>query len=133
MPASSATPSAISVLAERSQLDFELLFLNDLLTRLPHYTDALRVHAMNQFAKGQLKECLLTELKLVELRPTDPDARYSLACRYAGLHQPDLAIETLRQAIDLGFRDFRTMIQDKQLESVRRDARFRALLKREIA
>jgi tetratricopeptide (TPR) repeat protein len=131
MPKPGTSQPSLTLHTERSQLDFELKFLGEVLERLPNYTDAIRVHATNLFTKGQLKECLLLEQRMVELRPHDPDARYSLACRYAMLHQSDLAIETLRQALELGFTDLRSMIQEKQLESVRRDPRFRELLKRQ--
>ena len=79
--------------------------------------------------KRLLKEGLLIDQVLVKLRPSDPDAHYNLACRYALMMQPDLAIETLRQAVTLGYSDFRYMIQDRDLESLRKDSRFRALLR----
>ena len=121
--------SLLAMLAERSQIDFEIGFFADILDRLPEYTDALRAHASNLALKGELKDGLLVEQKLVELRPEDPDAHYNLACRYALLKQPELALVTLKRAIELGFRDFRTMIQDRNLESVRGDKRFRALIR----
>ena len=121
--------SLLAMLAERSQIDFEIGFFADILDRLPEYTDALRAHAANLALKGELKDGLLVEQKLVELRPEDPDAHYNLACRYALLKQPELALVTLKRAVELGFRDFRTMIQDRNLESVRGDKRFRALIR----
>ena len=121
--------SVLAMLAERSQLDFELAFLGELLRRLPDYSDALRAQAGNLTTKGLLKEGLLIDQVLVKLRPHDPDAHYNLACRYALMLQPDLAIETLRQAVTLGYTDFRYMIQDRDLESLRKDTRFRALLR----
>jgi hypothetical protein len=44
------------------------------------------------------------------------------------MKQPDLALTTLRKAVELGYRDFRYMIQDRDLDSVRKDPRFRDLL-----
>ncbi len=121
--------SLLAQLAERSQLDFELTFFGDLLRRMPDYSDALRAQAGNLTTKGLLKEGLLIDQVLVKLRPSDPDAHYNLACRYALMLQPDLAIETLRQAVALGYSDFRYMIQDRDLESLRKDSRFCALLR----
>jgi tetratricopeptide (TPR) repeat protein len=117
------------MLAERTQLDFELNFFTAILTGVPDFADVLRVHAQNLSAKGMQKEGLMAEQKLVELRPADPDAHYNLACRYASMKQPDLALRTLRTAVELGYRDFRARVQDRQLESVRKDPRFRALLR----
>ena len=121
--------SVMAMLAERSQLDFELAFFSELLRKIPDYSDALRAQAGNLTTKGLLKEGLLIDQVLVKLRPHDPDAHYNLACRYALMLQPDLAIETLRQAVRLGYADFRYMIQDRDLESLRKDTRFRALLR----
>lgn len=121
--------SVMAMLAERSQLDFELAFYAGILSGVPDFADVLRVYAQDLAGKGMLKEGLLAEQKLVELRPADADAHYNLACRYAALKQPDLALRTLRTAVELGYRDFRGMVQDRQLESVRKDPRFRALLR----
>lgn len=63
------------------------------------------------------------------LRPEDATVRYNLACRYALLKQPDLALVTLRKAIELGYSDFRYMEEDRDLESIRKDPRFRKLLR----
>lgn len=126
---SSPQGSVMAMLAERSQLDFELAFYSAILSAVPDFTDVLRVYAQDLATKGLLKEGLLAEQKLVTLRPSDPDAHYHLACRYATLKQPDLALRTLRTAVELGYRDFRSMMQDRQLESVRKDPRFRALLR----
>ena len=119
----------MAMLAERTQLDFELVFLAAVLEKVPDFADVLRAHAGNLIVKGLHKEGLLAEQKLAELRPGDPEVHYNLACRYAVMKQPDLAIRTLRRAVELGYRDFRTMIQDRHLESVRKDPRFRAMLR----
>jgi Flp pilus assembly protein TadD len=121
--------SVIAMLAERTQLDFELAFFAAVLDKVPDFADVLRAHALNLTAKGLTKEGLLAEQRLVELRPKDADAHYNLACRYAVLKQPDLALRTLRRAVELGYRDFRTMIQDHNLEGVKKDPRFRAILR----
>ena len=121
--------SVIAMLAERTQLDFELAFFAAILDKVPDFADVLRAHALNLTAKGLTKEGLLAEQRLVELRPQDADAHYNLACRYAVLKQPDLALRTLRRAVELGYRDFRTMIQDHALEGVKKDPRFRAILR----
>lgn len=121
--------SVVAMLAERSQVDFELAFYTAVLDRVPDYADVLQAHSGNLTAKGLVKEGLPIDEALVQLRPHDPDVRYNLACRYALLKQPDLAVATLRTAIELGYRDFRYMIQDRDLDSVRKDPRFRALLR----
>jgi len=117
------------MLAEKSQLDFELEFFGELVVAQPDFCDALRAHAINLAAKGEHEESVRACQKLAQLRPHDPDAHYNLACQYAAVRQPDMALSTLRTAIQNGFRDFRLLLQDRQFESIRRDPRFRAMLR----
>ena len=97
------------MLAERTQLDFELRVLRKILTAVPDFADALRAQACNLTMKGRLQDGLAVDEKLVAVCPTDPTAHYNLACRYALLKQRDKAITTLRKAVELGYRDFEFM------------------------
>lgn len=121
--------SALGLLAERSQLDFELDFYGKLLAAAPDFADVLRAQACNLTMKGRLQDGLAVDRKLVTLRPHDPTAHYNLACRYALLKQRDKAISTLRKAVELGYRDFEFMLEDNDLDSIRKDPRFGRLLK----
>lgn len=121
--------SVLGFLADRSQLDFEVDFYQKVLVRVPHFAEVLRVQAGNLTTKGRLDDGLAVDKQLVAARPSDPTAHYNLACRYALLKQSDLAFGSLKRAIELGYRDFRFMEQDRDLESIRRDPRFRALVK----
>ena len=129
-PQPAAGSTLLAQLAERPQVDFELEFFQGVLDRLPDYTDALQVLASNLSSKGLVKEGLKVDQRIVQLRPTDATAHYNLACRYALLRQPDLAIQMLTRAIELGYKDFQFMTQDRDLESIRHDPRFGAILKR---
>ena len=132
-PAPTANPfppgSVLGLLAERTQLDFELEFFGKILANAPDFADALRAQACNLTMKGRLQDGLVVDEKLVTVRPTDPTAHYNLACRYALLKQRDKAIVTLRKAVELGYRDFEFMKEDHDLDSIRKDPRFRKLLK----
>jgi len=121
--------SVVSLLASRTQLDFELGFFNDILERMPDYVDVLRAQSANSTLKGLQREGLRVDQTLTELLPDDPDIRYNLACRYAMMRQPDLAIEQLQWAVSLGYHDFTFMIQDRDLDSLRNDPRFRQLIR----
>ena len=121
--------SVLGFLADRSQLDFELDFYQKVLAQAPYFTEVLRVQAGNLTTKGRLQEGLAVDKQLVAAHPADPTAHYNLACRYALLKQPDLAFGSLRKAIELGYRDFRFMEEDHDLDSIRKDPRFRALVK----
>lgn len=121
--------SVLAFLADRNQVDFELDFYTRLLTANPEFHEVLRAQASNLTVKGRLQDGLAVDKRLVALRPDDPTAHYNLACRYALLKQPDLALNTLRRAIELGYRDFRYMEEDHDLDSIRKDPRFRQLLR----
>ncbi|HUR55191.1 MAG TPA: hypothetical protein VMZ71_13740 [Gemmataceae bacterium] len=121
--------SVLAFLADRNQVDFEMDFYTRILTAVPEYPEVLRAQASNLTAKGRLQDGLAVDKKLVAIRPADPTAHYNLACRYALLKQPDLAIVTLRKAVELGYRDFRYMLEDHDLDSIRKDPRFRKLLR----
>lgn len=121
--------SVLGFLADRSQLDFEVDFFQKVLAKAPHFAEVLRVQAGNLTTKGRLEDGLTVDKQLVAACPADPTAHYNLACRYALLRQPDLAFRSLRKAVELGYRDFQFMEQDRDLESIRKDPRFRQLVR----
>jgi tetratricopeptide (TPR) repeat protein len=114
---------------EQSQLDFELEFFGRLIERHPDFIDVLRVHGNNLTLKGRFAEGLQIDKRLVGLRPHDPLAHYNLACSYALLKKADQALKVLRRAVELGYRDFRYMREDRDLDAIRHDPRFRQLLR----
>src|SRR5437762_1276857 len=125
-----AAPAAtLARLAEQTQLDFELDFFGGILGRHAGYVDVLRAHGNNLTLKGRYAEGLDIDKKLIQLRPNDALAHYNLACSYALLKKADQAIKTLRRAVELGYRDFRYMREDHDLDTIRHDPRFRALLR----
>jgi tetratricopeptide (TPR) repeat protein len=115
--------------ADQSQLDFELDFFGSILQRHPEYVDVLRIMGNLLTLKGRYTEGLQVDKRLVQLRPNDALAHYNLACSYALLKRPEQALKTLRKAVELGYRDFRYMREDRDLDSIRSDPRFRQLLR----
>ena len=115
--------------ADQNQLDFEIEFFGRILDHYPNYVDVLRVQGNNLTLKGRYPEGLQIDKRLVQLRPSDALAHYNLACSYALLKRPEQAIKTLRRAVELGYRDFRYMREDHDLDSIRHDPRFRQLLR----
>jgi len=113
---------------EAGQLDFELAFFGDILDSSPDYVDVLRIMAGLLTLKGRVAEGLSVDKRLVKLRPEDPLARYNLACSLALLNRREQSLRTLRKAIELGYRDFRYMREDHDLDSIRQDPRFRELI-----
>jgi tetratricopeptide (TPR) repeat protein len=124
----SAAAKALYRGPEQSQLDFEMAFFGGVSERSPDYVDVLRILGNLLTLKGRFAEGLRIDQKLVRLRPDDALAHYNLACTYALMKRADQSIRTLRRAVELGYRDFRYMREDHDLESIRQDPRFRALL-----
>lgn len=120
---------ALRDLVEMSQVDFELDFYGRILARHPEFFEALRAHAANLAGRMRYAESLQVERRIIQLRPKDPLAHYNLACSYALLRQSDLAIGTLRKALELGYHDFGYIRQDRDLDSIRRDPRFKKLMR----
>lgn len=113
---------------EQSQLDFELSFFSGVVQHAPDYVDVLRILGNLLTLKGRFDEGLRIDQRLVRLRPDDALAHYNLACTYALMNRADQSIRSLRRAVELGYRDFRYMREDHDLDSVRQDPRFRQLL-----
>ncbi len=121
--------SVLAFLADRNQLDFELDFYGKLLTAHPAYSEVLRVQACNLTTKGRLEDGLVIDKQLVSVCPTDPTAHYNLACRYALLQLAEQAFVSLRKAMELGYRDFQFMEEDHDLDSIRKDPRYRQIMR----
>jgi tetratricopeptide (TPR) repeat protein len=128
-PETTSTGGAPPRPADQSQLDFELEFFSKILDRFPEFVDVLRVQGNNLTLKGRYAEGLQIDKRLVALRPNDPLAHYNLACSYALLKRADQSIKTLQRAVELGYRDFRYMREDRDLDSIRHDPRFRQLVR----
>ena len=124
-----AAPGSPARGADQSQIDFDLEFFAGVLQRAPDYVDVLRQMSKLLTLKGRYADGLQVDRRLVQLCGGDPLAHYNLACRYARLKRPDQALKTLRRAVELGYRDFRYMREDHDLDSVRHDPRFRQLMR----
>ena len=115
--------------ADQDQVDFELDFFAAVLQRAPDYVDVLRLMSKLLTLKGRYAEGLQVDRRLVQLCAGDALAHYNLACRYARLKRPDQCLKTLRRAVELGYRDFRYMREDHDLDTIKQDPRFRQLLR----
>ena len=107
----------------------------EMLARLPTYLlqnpdDGRQrlVYAYTLAEAGRNDEALRETAKAQELTPSDPLMVYNVACVYARLGEPRRAIEALRQAISAGYENFSWLRNDPDLDAVREDADFKALM-----
>ena len=116
-------PRARSILST-----FEVGLSRAVLETNPQDVRALEMLGQALTRAGRHDEALEADLRLAGLRPKDPIAFYNLACSYSHLDNLDAAFDALHRAFDLGYRDYRHLLKDPDLENVRRDHRFKRLL-----
>ena len=114
--------------AKRIFSAFEVGLSRAVLESNPRDARALEMLGQALTRAGKHDEALEADLRLADLRPKDPIAFYNLACSYSNLENLDAAFDALRRAFDLGYRDYRHLLRDPDLENVRRDRRFKSLL-----
>jgi hypothetical protein len=122
-PAAKAEPFA------KSQLDFDIAFYDRILQRRPDYVDVLRCQGELLSRKGLHQLALVVDRRLAELLPEDYVVRYNLACSLAVSGYRHEAIAALRKALEQGYDDFDYMENDNDLDTLRDDPAFRALLR----
>lgn len=69
----------------------------------------------------------------LEGAPRDVSALYNLACCYAMAGDKARALEALDRAVDAGYRDFSHLKEDTDLDAVRTEARYAAIIDRLVA
>jgi tetratricopeptide (TPR) repeat protein len=109
-------------------LDFEISFFENILKTNPDFVEALIALGDAYTKRGRYEDGLKIDQRLAQLRPDDPLVHYNLACSYSLLKMPDQSLEALKKAIRLGYRDFRFMKKDPDLDFIRKDPRFKELL-----
>ena len=111
-----------------AELEVQEVFFRGLLARDPQDTDVIEELADVLLQMGRTRDVIPLDQRLIELRPTDPDARYNLACSLARTGRNDEAVDALSRAILLGYDDLAHMESDPDLEGLRDHPDYRALL-----
>jgi tetratricopeptide (TPR) repeat protein len=110
--------------SRRLFFEFEIGLSKAILKVDPTHIEALQMlgHALTHARRH--REALEVDKKLVKLLPREPIAFYNLACSYSNLRRPGEALRALRRALQLGYRDFESMLKDPDLKNLRKDPRF---------
>ncbi len=108
----------------------EMEFMKAVARRCPQDVDVLKVLGDLYTRAGSYEDGLQTDLELTKLCPREPLVWYNLACSYALLNRTDEALAALERSIVLGYRDVRWIREDRDLNSLKNDRRFDALLQR---
>ena len=112
---------------EIKNLDLEILFLEGIVRRDPGYIEALQILGDNYTRRGLYIEGLMIDERLSRLRPGDSVVHYNLACSYSLTGQIELAFQALHAAISFGYRDFKAMDNDPDLNNVRQHTEYKRI------
>lgn len=110
------------------ELSFEVSFFESVARRQGDYWEVLALLGNHYTAEKRYREGLAVDRRLAQLRPDDPVIFYNLACSYALVGWVPSALRALERALALGYRDFKHMMRDRDLDALKRDKRFKNLL-----
>lgn len=114
--------------AKTSDPEFEIRFYEAVLRRNPTYVAVVELLGGLYTRQGRIADGLKMDRRLVKLQPENPTAHYNLACSLALLKRKSDALDELRLAVQLGYRDFDWMQQDPDLEAIKKHPEFLRLL-----
>ncbi|MBM3835984.1 MAG: hypothetical protein FJ403_22515 [Verrucomicrobia bacterium] len=126
MPKKSSTRKRLSR-QEKHNLDIEIGFIEGVVKRDPNYVEALQILGDDYTRRGRFIEGLRVDERLAELRPQDSLVQYNLACSYSLTDRVELAMQALERALNLGYRDFKWLGQDPDLQNLRQHPLYRKI------
>jgi Flp pilus assembly protein TadD len=109
-------------------LAFEIVFFESVLRRNPGYAEVVGILGGLYTKAGRLLDGLRMDRRMVKLEPGNSTAHYNLACSLALCRRKSAALRALKHAALLGYRDFEWMTQDPDLEILKEEPEFVALL-----
>ncbi|MEO7412685.1 MAG: hypothetical protein ABIZ81_04950 [Opitutaceae bacterium] len=108
--------------------EFDMAFYESVLKRDPAYAEVVEILGGLYTKHGRIADGLKMDRKLVKLQPRNATAHYNLACSLALAKRKSDALRTLRHAVDLGYKDLDWMQQDPDLEDLKDQPGFVALI-----
>lgn len=112
---------------EQRDLDIEIAFMEGVVRRDPRYVEALQILGDDYTRRGRFDDGLKVDERLAQLRPDDSLVLYNLACSYSLTDQVDQALAALESALKMGYRDFKWLAEDPDLQNVRRHPMFQKI------
>ncbi len=112
---------------QERDLDIEIGFIAAVLRRDPSFVEALEVLGDLYCERGCFADGVQMDERLKQLRPTDPDVRYNLACSLTLNQEFDRAATELSEALELGYRDVQQLAKDPDLAGLRAHPAYRRI------
>ncbi len=109
-------------------LSVEISFLEGLRHQMPEDTEVLKQLGDAYTKAGCWEEGLEMDLELSQYLPRDPGVHYNLACSFSLLGQLKKSSETLVRAISLGYCDWDWLMEDPDLDNLRKSPEFERVM-----
>lgn len=106
----------------------ETMFLEKILAYDPCHETALAILGHIYTETGEYQKGLELDQRMVRLRPEDPVAHYNLACSLSLMNRVELAAESLRKALNLGFRPLAKAHADPDLRNLRNSPLYQEII-----
>lgn len=112
----------------KEDFQFETQFFESIYRRNPGDYRVVEVLGHLYTRQNRIDDGLRMDRRMVRLRPEDPLSHYNLACSLALKMRKRDAIQSLRRAVELGYRNSDWMLEDPDLEDLKGEPEFEALL-----
>jgi hypothetical protein len=107
---------------------FETGFFEAVLRHDPQCVEVIEILGGLYTKVGRIADGLRMDRRLVRLQPANATAHYNLACSLALSKRNTEALRSLRHAVRLGYQDFDWMTHDPDLQGLKRNPEFGALV-----
>jgi TolB-like protein/Flp pilus assembly protein TadD len=106
-----------------------LSFMPGYILQHPDDARARMMYAVSLAEDGRKEDAIREGQKAIELSPGDPLMMYNAACLYSQMGEISLAVKTLSDAVDAGHGNFEWIKRDSDLDPIRNDPEYIALMK----
>jgi hypothetical protein len=112
---------------EQRDLDIEIGFIEGVVHRDTAYVEALQILGDDYTRRGRYRDGLQIDQRLAQLRPKDSLVQYNLACSYSLTDRVNEALVALERALILGYRDFKWLAEDPDLNNLRQHPHYQKI------
>jgi tetratricopeptide (TPR) repeat protein len=119
-----------SAWSDKKEFDKAIADYTEAIKLDPKYINAYNNRGSAWSEKKEFDKALADYDEVLKLDPAYEWAYYNKACLFAMQRRADPAFENLRKAFENGFRDFEHMEKDGDLETIRKDPRYKQLLEK---
>lgn len=112
-------------LLENAEKEFSLAIKKN-----PQYFEAFLNRGAVYLTQGKFNKAEQDYLQASKLKPNDKSLNYNIACLYSKIEKIDLALDALEKSLESGFDDIERLRNDADLDNLRKNKEFNALLEK---